>query len=354
MNISEEEKALLTQKVEAKEKHLKRMGWSKEAVDVFLSEVKQNFETALSYDEAKNLLENQSEKIYKIGSDLYTSMLQAGTNKAIDKLKTMEKNVILDYKMDESLNEESEFFDCVNEIVAQAVADGDLYSDLASPPSSTDYFVLTTMNQLFNNLITSKYQASGRGALEAMFENGWELCNANSQNALLNGSRYHAIGIPVQIDEDRLYDPAYNIKILSKNKKFEQIYNMDLEMFLNEIYENCPHVKAESGHSTNLATYNYGYRNIGKNSHAKLDVAPFNVWGNDYNYKRLGLEVYEETLARQHESGYAENADCYVENWEKFHDQEKGCASEEKVKEKIKEKFGLEREKEGLGGKLDW
>ncbi|MFV0556689.1 MAG: hypothetical protein ACK5LM_06285 [Lactovum sp.] len=355
LNLAEEERNLLDQQIKIKIRYLIRIGWSNEAIAIFLFEINKNFQECSDYKEAKDSIEEVNNELHIIGSYLFTEMLESDTGKAIEKIKLIQMSLDLEDGINKNLREESKFFDLINSIVVQAVEDGDLYQDLNSRPGVMDYFVLTTLNQLLNNLILDNYKVATsyeHSILDIMFENDWQLCNHSSQNGLLNSSRYHAIGEPIPINEKKFYDPAYNVKILSANRKFERIYNMDLGLFLDEIYRKYPYVKAKAGYSTNLATYNYGFY-LDQNCHALVDVEPYNVWGNDYECKKDELELYNEKLAKHHESKYAKSANSYVKYWDKFHENGKSHASQELVKEKIKEIFGITKEKDDASP-LSW
>lgn len=170
---------------------------------------------------------------------------------------------------------------CLN--INKLVRDSEIFKTIDKEPTPLQYFVHTTLRFMLNDKVIEKYSKRnyecGKDELVAMFNDGWKINGIRlGVDEVLRASRYHAIGNKVGLNDGKIYNPKYNVKLNSSNKIFERIYNVELQLFLDQIRVKYKKDFLKIGNSTNIETYNYG----GLSGHGKLDVMTYNAWGNDY------------------------------------------------------------------------
>lgn len=300
LNISREEEKKIEAQMNKQIMEFKALGWSNAQIAKYMDEVYKKIQPNHTYEEIMTVLRKANADAKTIGSDLFVAMFDAeplNENSATRKLKILKSYYECGYKMAEGLKESDPFYKSVND----AVIASKVFKEIGPAPTEFQYFISTTLNQLLNNSIISAESYKGKEGLSAMFNEGWQISGYDKKDEdfgeTLRTSRYHAIGNPITLPNGAIYDPRYNIKILSPDKKFERIYNTELGLFLDEIYTTYPDVKNQAGGSTNIATYNYGYKNkTGADyEHVDVDVNTYNAWGNDYTNK--GIELSGDDVA---------------------------------------------------------
>lgn len=162
------------------------------------------------------------------------------------------------------------------ELINGAVLNSKVFEDLGSEPTDLQNFIHYTLRMELNSIGIAQY-SGGEDGLRKMFADGWTIAGGSDFDEILRSSRYHAIGDVMTLSNGKDYNPKFNIKVLSKDKTFERIYNTELGMFLDEIYLEFPEDFNNNGIgiSSNIETYNYGY----PNNHGPVDVRPYNAFG---------------------------------------------------------------------------
>ncbi len=260
---------------------LLNLGWDEKEVEVFLMELNDcciRTDLCGIHQRKLSILISESRVI---GSDLFNKMFMTNmVNRGDEKLKVLHTYYDLRLPKSPNLNNrENAYYGLVNKAVANSTIFDKKKVKVNIEPTSLQYFTHTILRRELNNNIISGYHGGKRG-LKEMFVDGWSLCATNIKD-IIRKSRYHQIGDIIEFEDGKLYNPKYNLKLLSNNSNFERIYNAGLELFLDEIVlEYAKELNAAGvGTITNLETYNYGK---GKIFHRKYDVNTFDIWGSDY------------------------------------------------------------------------
>ncbi len=243
---------------------LTKLGWNVDEIDVFLNSFGDEKEAGFMFEQSK-----------VFGSELFNKMLEVNLqNTAEHKIDLIKNYFDLNFSKSIDLtNQHNELYDIINNIIINS----NIFLNLGEVPTKLQYFVHRTLRKALNDNVISQYN----DGIEKMFADGWFI-EKSFVITILSFSRYHQIGHAITLNDCNIYDPKFNIKILSKDKKFERIYNMKLKMFLDEIVTKYDGdlTQAGVGVVTNAETYNYGYSV--KLGHRLYDINPYNKWGTDY------------------------------------------------------------------------
>lgn len=319
LDLTPEERAEVEKEISDNVYELAYLGWSKEEIEAYLGTLISGDIGDGSYASYLKSVRNKNKESQTVGSDVFNSMLDAGGSSSDKKLEIVKTYYDLGLPQSKHLSDPSnQYYDLINGIVQTS----SVFGNIEDTPSDMQYFVHTTLRKSLNDNVIGGYP-TGQDGLETMFLDGWIIPGAPDPAQILHYSRYHQLGDEFTLSDGRVYNPKYNIKVVSENKKFERIYNTELGMFLDEIVTDRNYkkdlTKAGVGVVTNAETYNYGY----PDEHTKYDVNPYNEWGTDYrdDYEKDDDDLKKSNLEENYNNGYKdyieENSDTSYVNMQK-------------------------------------
>lgn len=226
----------------------------------------------------------------EIGSPLFTMLFEASKQKPVKKLELVYDHYTTYKKWSSKLTPESSFFDMMNASINSSNLFASSPNQGSKEANIVEFYHYDMRHYLNEQGAFAPYEdyPNDQKRLQAMRADGWRLVNEGTQpEIIIQNSRYHAM-LPEgyrDVNEFKLkhgYDPTKNVKLLSKDKKFERIYNVELGRFVDvEPYTVTPHNVSNyeqqdpfRNTANNMPTYNYGY----PENHKKSDVEPFNKY----------------------------------------------------------------------------